>query len=521
MCYFQRALFLLTLTFVHVYGVVQERDVLSRRLRKPAMSLDAWARQDDPLIPLNLIDARVGTRHDSSGRSSDNGLLAHTFGNESQAQMDKLLNDKLRGAYEKLARPFPDCSWFDCTHRIKITMGLSFKKLLSLDQTTGTLSMVISVRLNWPDYRLVYNATEYFAHVPAFGKGRDFVWNSNTDFVPVDYNKIWLPDIQVLDATREPQPINHERRVFWFDGEKLRSVGYNMVMESPELVHVSCPMSLKRFPFDTQVCHLKFGDWSASERYFVFDTNIHGEYMWDMPEHSEEFRCTKIEVDRERKEYHVDDRAKFPLVDYTLHLQRYPQYYILQYVLPYSVLVLIGQGIYWMTLDRERHSTAITTVLAVMTVSFLTAPILPESNEVMWVEFFQIGCYILTCLPVFVSQLLDQSVSVGILSDAWAARVDPVARVVHPLFVLAFYLFAFHDVELPISLLHSLPLSIFIGFNVIVFSVFFLSGLWALFQFEKESQGDVKQQQEVSGISVTELRKAVDALHRALAKTTV
>lgn len=365
-------------------------------------------------------------------------------GNLNQARVDKLIHDKIGGSYQKNARPIPDRSVFDGTHRIKVYMGLSLRKLLELDHIKGVMSMVVWLRLMWPDFRLRYNASDYFKDVPMFGEGESFKWNSSIDFVPIEQESVWIPDVQILNAVADSQLINRNPRVFWYDEKKLETMGYNMVLVSPQIIHVECPMHLRDFPFDSQECQIQFGDWSASDRYFDFDTINRFSTHMDLPETDTEFRFDNISVDREHMmEHQLVVDTHLPVVAYTLKLTRRPHYYLVEVVLPMFLLVLLGQGLYWMDLEKERFSTGITTILAVMTVSFMTAKMMPKVPETMWLEKFNIGCYILTCLPTFWSILLDHVKLMRYVHQSQVNQLDAIARLVHPCLVMIFYLLAF------------------------------------------------------------------------------
>mmetsp|Transcript_70980 Transcript_70980/g.123116 ORF Transcript_70980/g.123116 Transcript_70980/m.123116 type:complete len:500 (+) Transcript_70980:58-1557(+) len=395
-----------------------------------------------------------------------------------QQSVDQLILDKLGDSYHK-TRPIPDSSVFDGTHRIKIFIGLSFRKILEVDQIHGTLSMVVWLRRMWPDYRLRYDAKEYFGKIPMFGEGEDFHWNSSSDFVPIEQSSVWIPDIQIINAVKDSELINYDPRVFWYDGNKLDEMGYNMVLVTPEVVHVQCPMKLREFPFDTQSCEIKFGDWSGSDQYFEMDTIDRFLQHWDIPESDDEFKFDNAIVEkREVRENTLFVDADLPIVVYTLRLTRRPHYYLVKFVLPMWLLVILGQGLYWMDLEKERFSTGITVVLAVMTVGFLTAPLMPKTPDVMWLETFQVGCYILTCWPVFYSIFLDHH------CDAeQAKKADAIGKVVHPAVVIIFYLFLFglpgvnHAHEWPVDVPE---VAVFLGVNILVFTMFAVSGLVTL-----------------------------------------
>lgn len=404
---------------------------------------------------------------------------------ENQRKVDQLIADKLGNQYKASMRPIPDTSVFDGTHKIKIFMGLSFRKLLEVDQIKQTMSMVVWLRVMWPDYRLKYSASEYFKDMPMYSEQP---WNSSTDFVPISQDAVWVPDLSVFNAVKGPHRIWEEGdkpRVFWYDEKKMADTGYNMVLVSPQIIQVQCPMKLAAFPFDVQTCDMQFGDWSAADRYFEIDT------IDDKAHHTPEFEAKNTEfviqplpVQRKtlQEDYLVTDQG-IPVVSYSVRLERRPHFYLLMIVLPLCLLVLLGQGLYWMDLEKERLSTGITVILAVMAVGFLTEPMLPKTPEILWIESFQVGCYVLTCLPMFFSVLLDYTKTHAILTEEGADKVDAIARVLHPLFVIIFYLVMFgvpgfggnkHDY------FKEPEIAFFSAFNFGVFATFLVSGLMRL-----------------------------------------
>jgi len=438
-------------------------------------------------------DALLFTALHSSDASKSSQSMHKGGNSENQRKVEQLIADKLGNQYKAKERPIPDDSAFDGTHKIKIFMGLSFRKLLEVDQIKQTMSIVVWQRLMWPDYRLAYNSNEYLKDMPMYSKQ---AWNSSTDFVPISQDMVWKPDLQVFNAVEGRHLIWEEEKkphVFWYDEKKLAETGYNMVLVSPQILHVQCPMKLKDFPFDVQTCEIQFGDWSAGDRYFDIGTidddrasaefakiGTSTEFATEVAEFSIETLPVKHETLQE--DYLVTDQG-IPVVSYSVRLARRPHFYILMIVLPLFLLVLLGQGLYWMDLAKERLSTGITVILAVMAVGFLTEPMLPKTPEILWIESLMVGCYVLTCLPMFFSVLLDYAKTHEMLTEEGADNVDSVARVVHPLFVILFYLIMFGLPGLNANkhnYFEEPELVIFATINYLVFTTFFVTGLMRL-----------------------------------------
>ena len=73
-----------------------------------------------------------------------------------------------------------------------------------MDEKLNTLTMLAVMDLTWPDHRLGFSSKEYFPEM--------FHWNSKTDFLQVDADQVWKPDIQLVNAAA---PVGLGRRHPW------------------------------------------------------------------------------------------------------------------------------------------------------------------------------------------------------------------------------------------------------------------------------------------------------------------
>ena len=85
-------------------------------------------------------------------------------------------------------------------------------------------------------------------------------------------------------------------------------------------------------------------------------------------------------------------------VAYTVKLQRYPRYYIVNYILPLGTLVVLGASTPWLRVE-SRAGFQVTLLLSVFAVAYLAAEKLPASPRDTWIEDFQTWCLILSVLP--------------------------------------------------------------------------------------------------------------------------
>mmetsp|Transcript_44195 Transcript_44195/g.116842 ORF Transcript_44195/g.116842 Transcript_44195/m.116842 type:complete len:569 (-) Transcript_44195:218-1924(-) len=350
-----------------------------------------------------------------------------------QGELDGMVDEVFRN-YNRNTRPVPDSN-----HKIQVRMGLNFQKIVKLDQTSGFLTMVVWFRLQWPDFRLAYDSTDL---------QEKFGWNSSSDFMAIDMEKIWVPDIYLLNSVDRIKFLSGTTRAYWYDAFKLHEDGYNVLLNRPALIKTRCDVNMTQYPFDVQECLLRWGAWSASNMFFDFSTLDHNLMMTgNLPDTTEEFNVTNIRAESSDFKFKVAEGAAFPQVVYVIQLQRYGFWYMVVIVYPLIFLVLVAASVFFLDIrSGERHGVTVTLVLTTMAVGFLTAERLPKSADDMWLVRFQSGVYAFIVVPVIVSCVVDY-VDVYYNRESVAPYViDTFFQVVYPWAVLFFLIHMFEQI---------------------------------------------------------------------------
>merc|ERR1719247_2303524 len=223
-----------------------------------------------------------------------------------------------------------------------------------------------------------------------------------------------------------------------------------------------------------------------------------------LPEHNEEFAVTNITVKRSDFSFKLTEGTSFPTVVYKVTLQRYPRYYIVNYILPLATLVVLSTMTFWLDLrGGERQGFQITLLLSVFAVAYLAAEKLPESPRDTWIEEYQSWCLILAVLPAVESAVLDSidrfsrdadAAGIKTAADAIVEErtgvfvqelTDACFRVGHPALILAGVLYLFilqpavtqnWSMELAV-----VPLSVLLLFTTISAA---LAGIWRFWKVD-------------------------------------
>ncbi|VDL71009.1 unnamed protein product [Nippostrongylus brasiliensis] len=123
--------------------------------------------------------------------------------------------------YNKLVRPVRYAR-----DKLKVEMKVFLQQIMNLDGKNQIVELNAWLEFTWMDYRLSWNESKYD--------------NVKSIRFAGGENQIWRPDVLLYNSSGE---------VNWIP---------------PGIFRASCKMDITYFPFDDQLCYLKFGSWTYS-----------------------------------------------------------------------------------------------------------------------------------------------------------------------------------------------------------------------------------------------------------------
>lgn len=257
------------------------------------------------------------------------------------------LQTALLSGYSKGLRPGRDRS-FPMT--LNMTFGLLSIK--EFDLNTGKFSLTGVFQLNWIDERLSWNPANY----------------NQTNSTVISQSLLWLPDLINVNPYEE------------ITGLRL---GLSIVVESTGLCNwyaiqtfeTVCDTDVTNYPFDTQICSLKFYVWGYDptdiDVVFVAPKVVLHLYsengIWEIQDSA---TYTKINV-YNYKEIIVD-----------LFLKRRTSYYVVSLILPLIFIAFLMGFVFLLPADSgERVGFSTTVLLSIVVYLTIIQDILPESSE--------------------------------------------------------------------------------------------------------------------------------------------
>ena len=206
------------------------------------------------------------------------------------------LRDALLDGYDKMVTP-PGCV---------VNIQLSLQKLVEIDTSGQTISMLGWWRHYWNDARLVWNPDQWggIGFVTFRGGGSS--------------NEIWGPDNIVYESMETWDIIPDIDFQVYSDG--------SVFVSKPMVQKVPCPMDVQEFPFDIQHCHFSTGSWSYHGYMVHVIPRLHGGELVsamavDTYQPHTEFSLKRVVTDHMDTFYGCCPEP-YPLITYELVLQR-------------------------------------------------------------------------------------------------------------------------------------------------------------------------------------------------------
>ncbi|XP_065337702.1 neuronal acetylcholine receptor subunit alpha-7 isoform X7 [Cloeon dipterum] len=145
----------------------------------------------------------------------------------------RLLNDLL-AAYNTLERPVANES-----EPLEVKFGLTLQQIIDVDEKNQLLITNIWLSLEWNDYNLRWNESEY-------GGVKD---------LRITPTKLWKPDVLMYNSADEGFDGTYHTNVV------VRNNG-SCLYVPPGIFKSTCKIDITWFPFDDQHCDMKFGSWT-------------------------------------------------------------------------------------------------------------------------------------------------------------------------------------------------------------------------------------------------------------------
>ncbi|KIH55943.1 Neurotransmitter-gated ion-channel ligand binding domain protein [Ancylostoma duodenale] len=202
---------------------------------------------------------------------------------------------------------------------------MSLYQILAINEKHQNVDLNVWVIQKWKDDFLGWNPYLYGM--------------INTTILP--YEAIWLPDTYlynsvVMNREETERYINVVVTTNFWKGER----GAEIKFMYPALYRTSCMLDIRFFPYDQQECKLTISSWTSSKSDIDYEAEFDGVNL-DNFIPNEEWVVVSFNIKRVEEKF-VCCPEPWVLLEAVLVVRRKPLYYIVNLVIPTSVITMVA-----------------------------------------------------------------------------------------------------------------------------------------------------------------------------------
>ena len=245
------------------------------------------------------------------------------------AELTRLHSDMFTG-YDKDILPL---KIFD--KPVEVEVSIRVISMNNFDDISGELAMTVSLNFSWVEERIQRDPGNY----------------SNIAFITAPYEKIWTPQIFLVNTVNKITEIGQESIMI-----RVASDG-GAIWNSGQILKSTCSVSVQYYPFDIQTCNMRFVAWSYDSSELQLGDRSGGLDLSFYTVNSQwKFLHSSLTVST------FENRR---MLDYQFELKRRSELFLVYIIAPVFMLGVLNNLVFAMPVTSgERTSVAITAFLS-------------------------------------------------------------------------------------------------------------------------------------------------------------
>ncbi|KAK6731432.1 hypothetical protein RB195_007727 [Necator americanus] len=387
----------------------------------PYILRPAWERYSNTL-PMAMFPARRVKKvpagwesragHDRELRLSDMGplsiftclpyVLSFSFCSASLAET-RLFSDLLNG-YNPLERPVANAS-----QPLVVKIKMFLQQILDVDEKNQLVSVNAWLSYTWQDYNLIWDPAKYEGI-------QDIRFPGSADH-------IWRPDILLYNSAAEDFDSTFKSNLLVYSTGDVNWI-------PPGVLKFVCKLDVTWFPFDDQICYLKFGSWTfhGYALDLQIDTdNTNSSHSMDLSTYvvNGEWIVVSSPAVREVKFYKCCPEP-YPTVKFYLHIRRRTLYYGFNLIIP-SILICV-MAVFGFSLPPdagEKITLQMTILLAIVFFLSMVSEMTPPTSDAVPL----IGVFFSCCMLVISASVVFTVLILNLhFRSSDTHRISPLTR---------------------------------------------------------------------------------------------
>ncbi|CAB3398168.1 unnamed protein product [Caenorhabditis bovis] len=245
------------------------------------------------------------------------------------------------------------------------------------------------------------------------------------------YDEIWLPDTTLYNSLvmKDDDTRRLLNSKLSTDTERRAAL---IELLYPTIYKFSCLLDLRFFPFDMQTCTMTVSSWTYDQKgidYFPYADHIGTSNYLE----NEGWYILKTKINRNEVKYACCPN-KYTLLQLTLYLRRKPLFYLVNLIIPTSIITLIAIVGFFTTssasgMREEKVSLGITTLLSMSILMLMVSDQMPTTSTfIPLIGWFILAMIIVISLGTVVSSVIIAVQKRGSLGERMSKRALRFAR---------------------------------------------------------------------------------------------
>ncbi|XP_062605685.1 acetylcholine receptor subunit alpha-L1-like [Saccostrea cucullata] len=233
--------------------------------------------------------------------------------------------------------------------KIVLSIHLNLMSIRQVDEKEQTFSASFWISMTWPDHRFIWDSTSY---------------NGITELQTTS-KYVWIPSsICIFNEVTDKKCLTEEKPV------TIHSSGYVVYTTSRESI-TQCKIDIRKYPFDSQVCSLFFGNFFTTSEFIDLGTT-YSAYSLTYYEQNEEWNVNDFGITLDNNQ-----------LAFSLGIKRKPEFIVLTVLLPVIILSVLNIFAFVLPIDSgEKMGTSMAIFLSFAVFLSTINDTMPKSDEI-------------------------------------------------------------------------------------------------------------------------------------------
>ncbi|XP_077992883.1 acetylcholine receptor subunit alpha-like [Glandiceps talaboti] len=269
------------------------------------------------------------------------------------SSMEKQLQHQLFADYSAHVRPVKNFS-----DVLMIGFSFSLVALMDVDEKNQIVTLRALIKHTWHDYQLQWNPGDY----------------DGIEEVVIPEEWVWTPDLALANSATD--------NIMFISSSRSVSVSHNGSTRafSRMVLAIPCVMDIRLFPFDTQTCSAYFSFWQYTHN-FVQAESLTDQSIINGAIENSEWAVLNGTIDVIVMYTYFPVEA-WSLVVMTLTFKRKPSYYVMNIIIPATLMALLTLLVHIIPCDcGEKMSFSVSLLISMSVFNLMVGNLLPATSE--------------------------------------------------------------------------------------------------------------------------------------------